>query len=129
MSTEAISPLRQRMIEDMSSRKLGIHTQRSHIYSCKRFAKFLKRSPGLQQSATWRFMDTSTTAIEPQKEVRAVLLAPDTQEPSLGLDGAQTNAAALAAHRRRRGVRGECGRCRPRRGPLDAKSQPRQRLQ
>ena len=32
MSTEAISPLRQRMIEDMNSRKLGAHTQRSHIY-------------------------------------------------------------------------------------------------
>src|ERR1700732_3281154 len=45
MITEAISPLRQRMIEDMSSRKLGAHTQRSHIHSCKRFAAFLKRSP------------------------------------------------------------------------------------
>ena len=45
MSTEAVSPLRQRMIEDMNSRKLGAHTQRSHIYSCKRFAAFLKRSP------------------------------------------------------------------------------------
>src|SRR5450432_571967 len=45
MITEAISPLRQRMIEDMSSRKLGTHTQRSHIYGCKRFAAFLRRSP------------------------------------------------------------------------------------
>src|SRR3977135_1709285 len=45
MSTEAISPLRQRMIEDMNSRKLCAHTQRSHIYSCKRFAAFLERSP------------------------------------------------------------------------------------
>ena len=45
MSTDAVSPLRQRMIEDMNSRKLGAHTQRSHIYSCKRFAAFLKRSP------------------------------------------------------------------------------------
>jgi site-specific recombinase XerD len=45
MSTEAISPLRQRMIEDMNSRKLGTPTQRSHIYSCKRFAAFLKRPP------------------------------------------------------------------------------------
>jgi integrase/recombinase XerD len=45
MTTEAITPLRQRMIEDMSSRKLCAHTQRSHIYSCKRFAAFLKRSP------------------------------------------------------------------------------------
>jgi len=45
MSTAPISPLRQRMIEDMTSRQLGAHTQRSHIYSCKRFAAFLKRSP------------------------------------------------------------------------------------
>jgi hypothetical protein len=40
-----ISPLRQRMIEDMNARKLGPHSQRSHIHSCKRFAAFLKRSP------------------------------------------------------------------------------------
>ena len=45
MSTDAISPLRRRMIEDMSARKLDPHTQRSHIGSCKRFAAFLKRSP------------------------------------------------------------------------------------
>jgi site-specific recombinase XerD len=45
MSTEIFSPLRQRMIEDMNARKLGAHSQRSHIYSCKRFAAFLKRSP------------------------------------------------------------------------------------
>ena len=45
MSTNAISPLRQRMIEDMNARKLGAHSQRSHISSCKHFAGFLKRSP------------------------------------------------------------------------------------
>jgi integrase/recombinase XerD len=45
MSTKTVSPLRQRMIEDMSARKLGPHSQRSHIHSCKRFAAFLKRSP------------------------------------------------------------------------------------
>jgi integrase/recombinase XerD len=44
MSTNAVSPLRQRMIEDMNARKLGAHSQRSHIYSCKRFAAFLNRS-------------------------------------------------------------------------------------
>jgi hypothetical protein len=38
MSTDAISPLRQRMIGDMSARKLNPHTQRSHISSGKRFA-------------------------------------------------------------------------------------------
>ena len=45
MSTETISPLRQRMIEDMKARQLGPHTQRSHIHSCKQFAAFLQRSP------------------------------------------------------------------------------------
>src|SRR5215813_13439580 len=46
MSTDStVSPLRQRMIEDMAARKLGRHSQRSHISSCKRFAAFLKRSP------------------------------------------------------------------------------------
>jgi hypothetical protein len=44
MSTEVVSPLRQRMIEDMNARKLGAHSQRGHIHSCKRFAAFVKRS-------------------------------------------------------------------------------------
>jgi site-specific recombinase XerD len=33
------------MIEDMAARKLNPHTQRGHIYSCKRFAAWLRRSP------------------------------------------------------------------------------------
>ena len=45
MTTRSMSPLRQRMIEDMNARQLGAHSQRSHIYSCERFAAFLKRSP------------------------------------------------------------------------------------
>jgi integrase len=43
--TNTVSPLRQRMIEDMAGRKLNPQTQRGHIYSCKRFAAWLKRSP------------------------------------------------------------------------------------
>jgi len=45
MRTDAVTPLRQRMIEDMNARKLGAHSQRSHVSSCRRFAAFLKRSP------------------------------------------------------------------------------------
>jgi hypothetical protein len=45
MTTTAITPLRQRMIEDMYARKLCAGTQRGHIRACKRFAGFLKRSP------------------------------------------------------------------------------------
>jgi integrase/recombinase XerD len=44
-TTNTVSPLRQRMIEDMTARNLGRHSQRSHIHSCRRFAEFLKRSP------------------------------------------------------------------------------------
>jgi site-specific recombinase XerD len=44
-SNRSTTPLRQRMIEDMAARKLGHHSQRSHLYSCKRFAAFVERSP------------------------------------------------------------------------------------
>src|SRR3981189_1297257 len=43
--TTTVSPLRQRMIEDMAARKLNPNTQRSHIQSCKRFAASLQRPP------------------------------------------------------------------------------------
>ena len=45
MSPVTVSPLRQRMIEDMNARKLCAATQRGHIHSCKRLAAFLRRSP------------------------------------------------------------------------------------
>ena len=44
-TSSTVSALRQRMVEDMTARKLGPHSQRSHIHSCRRFAAFLKRSP------------------------------------------------------------------------------------
>ena len=40
-----ISPLRQRMIDDMSARKMVTGTQIGHIRACKRFTAFLGRSP------------------------------------------------------------------------------------
>jgi site-specific recombinase XerD len=40
-----VTPLRQRLIEDMTARNLGRHSQRSHLSSCERFAGFLERSP------------------------------------------------------------------------------------
>lgn len=45
MSSRTITPLRQRMIEDMEARRLSAATQRYHVNSCKRFAAFLGRSP------------------------------------------------------------------------------------
>ena len=45
MSTTTVSPLRQRMIEDMSLRNLAPRTQEHYIRSCKKLAAFLRRSP------------------------------------------------------------------------------------
>ena len=45
METERMSPLRQRMIEDMRIRGMGEKAQKGHIRTIKDFAKFLGRSP------------------------------------------------------------------------------------
>ena len=42
-----ISPLRQRMIEDMIARKLNPHTQRSHLGTVKNLSHIFMRRPGL----------------------------------------------------------------------------------
>ena len=44
-SVEAVSPLRRRMIEDMSVRKFTAKTQHDYIRHIEQFAKFLGRSP------------------------------------------------------------------------------------
>jgi len=75
--TKTVSPLRQRMIEDMAARKLNPHTQRSHISSCKRFAAWLKRSPDTatperslpsrgptsRDFVPWRFLDACQLSV------------------------------------------------------------------
>ncbi len=45
MTDEAISPLRRRMIEDMTIRKLAPKTQQGYIRTIKNFAAFLGRTP------------------------------------------------------------------------------------
>jgi integrase/recombinase XerD len=45
MTDEAVSPLRRRMIEDMTIRKLAPKTQQGYIRTVKDFAAFLGRSP------------------------------------------------------------------------------------
>jgi site-specific recombinase XerD len=45
MTDEAMSPLRRRMIEDMTIRKLAPKTQQGYIRAIKSFAAFLGRSP------------------------------------------------------------------------------------
>jgi integrase/recombinase XerD len=45
MTQERMTPLRERMMEDMRIRGMGEKAQKSHIRAIKDFAKFLKRSP------------------------------------------------------------------------------------
>src|SRR5690348_18199043 len=45
MTDEAMSPLRRRMIEDMTIRKLAPKTQHDYVQRVKKFAAFLGRSP------------------------------------------------------------------------------------
>jgi integrase/recombinase XerD len=46
-SNKPVSPLRQRMLDDMALRKLGEKTQIQYIRSVKRFARFFGQSPDL----------------------------------------------------------------------------------
>ena len=45
MTDEAMSPLRRRMIEDMTIRRLAPKTQHDYVQRIKNFASFLGRSP------------------------------------------------------------------------------------
>ncbi len=45
MTDEAVSPLRRRMIEDMTIRKFATKTQHDYVQRVKNFAAFLGRSP------------------------------------------------------------------------------------
>ena len=61
-----ISPLRRRMIEDMTVRNLSPATQRSYVHAVAKFARFFARS---LRHSTWRmfapFRCTSSRAACP----------------------------------------------------------------
>jgi len=67
-STQPISPLRQRMIEDMTMRKLAPKTQASYICTVKKLADYLGHSPHSATAADLRqfqlhLTDTGTSRI------------------------------------------------------------------
>ena len=52
-----MSPLRRRMIEDMSVRNLSPATQRSYLHAVSKFSRFFQRSPDhldLDDVRTWQ---------------------------------------------------------------------------
>jgi integrase/recombinase XerD len=44
-ATTAVSPLRRRMIDDMSLRNLSPATQRSYLHAASKFSRYSGRSP------------------------------------------------------------------------------------
>lgn len=44
-ATKAVSPLRRRMIEDMSVRNMSPATQQSYIYAVNKFSRHFGKSP------------------------------------------------------------------------------------
>jgi hypothetical protein len=79
MSIDVVSPLRQRVIEDMTARKLSAGTQRLHISSCKRFAAFLQRSP-------------ETATVEDVRRFQLHLAETGTSIREIGRDGPQRDS-------------------------------------
>ena len=57
MSTDAISPLRQRMIEDMTVRHFKEKVQKDYIRHVKNFTVFLGRSPDTATSEDLAFFN------------------------------------------------------------------------
>ncbi len=88
MSTEAVSPLRRRMIEDMTIRQFGEHTKRDYIRQVREFTAFLGRSPDLAEPEDLRryqlhmaSLGASYSPHEPGEHGPAVLL-PRHAEPA-----------------------------------------------
>jgi hypothetical protein len=62
MSEKPISPLRQRMLEDMNMRRFVPDTQREYIRAVKKLASFLGRSPDTATPEELRAFQKSTRA-------------------------------------------------------------------
>jgi integrase/recombinase XerD len=52
--TQSVSPLRQRMIDDMIMRKLSTQTQTAYVRVVKNFAGFLGQSPDVASAEDLR---------------------------------------------------------------------------
>jgi integrase/recombinase XerD len=65
MTKECITPLRRRMIEDMTVRRLTSEIQRNYIRAVKTFASFLGRSPATAEELRLFQLHLSETHVGP----------------------------------------------------------------
>jgi hypothetical protein len=75
MTDKAISPLRQRMIEDMTARHFAEKVQTDYIRHVKNFAAFLGRSPDTATSEDLRLyqLHITKTHVSPPSIAFAIL--------------------------------------------------------
>lgn len=110
MSEKPISPLRQRMLEDMNMRRFVPDTQREYIRAVKRLAIFLGRSPDTATAEELRAFQLhltetgaqSSSINAPAIRIRApaansISIAP--QVPEGAVDGCRSGAMETAAKR------------------------------
>jgi hypothetical protein len=67
-----MSPLRRRMIEDMTIRNLSRSTQQSYIYAVAKFSRHFKHSPdrlGMEQGCAYQLI-WSTRSIHGHTSIR-----------------------------------------------------------
>lgn len=64
-SNRTVSPLRQRMLEDMRMHKLATKTQAAYIRAVCKFAKYLGRSPICNGKLTLAKLDNPESAHRP----------------------------------------------------------------
>ena len=100
--TAAISPLRQRLIDDMNMRRFSRATQHNYIRDVGRFATFLGRSPDTATAdEVRRFQIEQRDAGVPTPTMNSVAVFAATYSLSRIADGAGTTAA-LARQRHER---------------------------
>ena len=70
-----VSPLQARMIEDMTARGLQAKTQTGHIRSCRRFAKWLGRSPDTASPEDVRLFQLHLSASGTSNQTRNMVMS------------------------------------------------------
>jgi hypothetical protein len=71
-----ISPLRQRMIDDITARRFSEDTKRDYVRNVRKFAAFLDRSPDTATSADWSCPEGWCSAAGASRSRSALPIAP-----------------------------------------------------
>src|SRR5579872_4221786 len=90
MSDKPISPLRQRMIDDMTARRFSEGTQKDYVRNVRNFTAFLGRSPDTATSDDLRRFQLHMAQQQVSPRYRVEDSQPDRQIDCSSLTGFQT---------------------------------------